>query len=98
MVTPGWLVTVPTMMLTGTFPARVPAGTRTSTCIAPATTPSTPPAYRTSAGWPSTTACTLSLGLGRGEDPALPSTPAGVVNPSPVWTAKQDLRLCRGQD
>src|ERR1017187_4780551 len=48
MVTPGWLVTVPTMMLTGTFPARVSAGTRTSTCIAPAATPRTPPAFRNS--------------------------------------------------
>src|ERR1022692_2739789 len=82
---------MPTMMLTGTFPARVPAGTRTSTCITPATAPSTPPAYRTSAGWPSTTACTLSVGLGRGEDPALPSTPAGEVSPSPVANSETVL-------
>src|ERR1039458_6513064 len=55
------------------------------TCRTPATSPGAPPAYCTCAGNPPTVAVTgCVIGSGAGEAPGLPSTPEGLVCPSPV--------------
>src|SRR5215831_17541662 len=82
-VTPDWLGTPPTVITTGTWPL-TPAGTCTVTAITPATTPVTPPADCTAAVLPPIVTATGSAGRGGTGPATLPSTPAGVVCPSPV--------------
>src|SRR5579872_2468305 len=74
----------------GTLPEGAFAGTSTLTCKTPAVSPGADPAYKT---WglctkmppgPPKITVTDCTGLGIGTTAGLPSTPAGVVWPSPV--------------
>src|ERR1035441_9577203 len=78
--TPG---AVPTVSCRGTVPV-TPAGICRSTCNTPATKPGAAPAYRIWAACPPICAETGASGLGYTELLTPPSTPAGLVCPSPV--------------
>src|SRR5947207_651242 len=81
---PGVVDASPTHRTTGTYPPGcTPLGICTFTRIKPATCPGAPPTYWTNAGIPPTVALTGRIGRAEGEL-SLPSTPAGMVWPSPV--------------
>src|ERR1035441_6180602 len=85
MGTPAGLDWAPTAMLTGTaFEEGIPEGMTALICIRPAVLPGAPPAYCTTAPWPPMVTVTPCTGWGAGTAAILPSTPAGVVWPSPV--------------
>src|SRR2546426_9513780 len=97
MVTPAGLEAYPACSAMGTaLPGMVPGGTCTVACITPATMLGAPPAYCTNASRPSMNTVTGSTGTGSGADPGLPSTPAGLVAPSPVAYTVRKLPATAG--
>src|ERR1035437_3887844 len=77
------VLALPTVSCRGTVPV-TPAGICRSTCNPPATKPGAAPAYRIWAACPPICAETGASGLGYTELLTPPSTPVGLVCPSPV--------------
>src|SRR3954452_3093453 len=85
------------MICTGKLPV-TPDGTVTTTCITPAGVPDTPLALSNSADFPPIVAFTGSSGRGADDPAILPSTPLGVVWPSPVANNVSALPTNAGRD
>jgi hypothetical protein len=91
-VTPDWLLALPTEITSEAGPDGVFGGIFTFTCMTPETIPGASPYHAMVAGWLFTSAATRSRGSGiwarvQAEPDAqvtLPVTPAGAVWPSPV--------------